>query len=155
MKKTRAIQILDDLKVPHEVRSYDSEGFATAVEVAQKLGLPPEAVFKTLVARGDRSGVMMALVPADKSLSLRKLAHLGHDKRVEMVNPDELPRLTGYIKGGVSPLGGKRAYPTFLDRSVLQHERISVSAGVRGVQILIAPSDLARLTRAILDDLTE
>jgi len=155
MKKTRAIEILDRSGVRYEVRSYESEGFASAVEVAEKLMLPASAVFKTLVARGDRSGVLLALVPGDQTLSLRKLAHLTGDKRAEMVDPAELPRLTGYIKGAVSPLGGKRSYPTFLDQSALQQERISVSAGVRGVQILVAPDDLVRLTRARVADLVE
>ncbi|HEX9014928.1 MAG TPA: Cys-tRNA(Pro) deacylase [Chloroflexota bacterium] len=155
MKKTRAIQILEDSRVAYEVRTYDSEGFASAVEVAAKLGIAPEAVFKTLVARGERTGVVMALVPADRNLDLRKLAHILGDKRAEMVDPDELPRLTGYIRGGVSPLGGKRAYPTFVDGSALRQDRISVSAGVRGAQILVAPGDLMRLTGGSSADIVE
>ncbi len=155
MKKTAAIEILEKASVPYEVRSYESEGFASAVEVAERLDLPADAVFKTLVARGERSGVVLALVPGDRSLGLRKLAHLLGEKRLEMVPPDDLQRLTGYIKGGVSPLAGKRSYPTFIDRSALRHDRISISAGVRGTQILIAPDDLVRLTHAIVADLME
>lgn len=155
VKRTKAIQILEDAKVSYEVRSYDSEGFASAVEVARKLGIPAEAVFKTLVARGERSGVVLALVPADRSLDLRKLAQTMGDKRAEMVDPSELPRLTGYIRGGVSPLGGKRDYPTFVDESALRQERISVSAGVRGVQVLVEPADLVRLTNARTSDILE
>lgn len=155
MKRTRAIQILEDSRVPYEVRTYDSEGFASAVEVAAKLGIAPEAVFKTLVARGERTGVVMAMVPADRTLDLRKLAHLIGDKRAEMVDPEELPRLTGYIRGGVSPLGGKKAYPTFVDESAIGQERISVSAGVRGAQILVSPDDLLRLTRGKAADIVE
>ena len=155
VKRTKAIQILTDSKTPHEVRSYDSEGFASAVEVAAKLSIPPDAVFKTLVARGERSGVVMALVPADKTLDLRKLASLMGDKRVEMVDPSDLPRLTGYIRGGVSPLGGRKNYPTYMDKSALDHDRIAVSAGVRGVQILIAPADLIRTTRSTTADIVE
>jgi Cys-tRNA(Pro)/Cys-tRNA(Cys) deacylase len=97
----------------------------------------------------------MALVPGDGTLDLRKLAHVMGDKRAEMVDPSELPRLTGYIRGGVSPLGGRRSYPTYLDRSAFDHERICVSAGVRGVQIQLAPSDLARLTGATTADILE
>lgn len=153
MKRTRAIQIVEDAKIPYEVRSYDAEGFASAAEVAKKLNMPADAIFKTLVARGERSGVVMALVPGDRTLDLRKLAHLMGDKRAEMVDPSELPRLTGYLRGGVSPLGGKRSYPTFLDQSAFRHQRICVSAGVRGVQIQVAPADLARLTGARTADL--
>src|SRR5512133_4197034 len=152
MKRTRAIQILDDAKIRYEVTSYDSDGFASAVEVAKKLGIPPDAIFKTLLARGDRTGVVMALVPGDGTLDLRKLAHLMGDKRAEMVDPSELPRLTGYIRGGVSPLGGKRVFPTFIDQTALEHEKICVSAGVRGAQVHVAPSDLARLTNARMAD---
>jgi Cys-tRNA(Pro)/Cys-tRNA(Cys) deacylase len=155
VKRTRAIQIVEDAKVDYLISSYDSEGFASAVEVAKKLGLPPDAIFKTLVARGERSGVVMALVPGDATVDLRKLAHLMGDKRVEMVDPSELPRLTGYIKGGVSPLGGKRTYTTFVDQSVFQHERVCVSAGVRGVQIQLIPADLVRLTHATTADIVE
>lgn len=155
MKRTRAIQILVDAKVPHQVTSYDSDGFASAVEVAAKIGVAPEAVFKTLVARGERNGVVMALVPADRTLDLRKLAGVMGDKRAEMVDPSELPRLTGYIRGGVSPLGGRKDYPTYMDESALLQERISVSAGVRGVQILIAPADLVRMTRGTTADIVE
>ncbi len=155
MKRTKAIQILEDAKVPYKISSYEAEGFASAVEVAKKLNMPPDAIFKTLLARGERAGVVMALVPGDGTLDLRKLAHLMGDKRVEMVDPSELPRLTGYIRGGVSPLGGKREYPTFVDQSAFTHEKICVSAGVRGVQIHIAPADLVRLTQAKTADILE
>ncbi len=155
MKRTKAIQILEDAGIPYEVTSYDSEGFASAVDVAQKLSVSPDSIFKTLVARGERTGVVLALVPGDRTLDLRKLAHLMGDKRAEMVDPSELPRLTGYIRGGVSPLGGKRDYPTFMDESAYQHEKIYVSAGVRGVQIRISPAELVKATRARVADIVE
>ncbi len=155
MKRTKAIQILEDAKVPYKTTSYESEGFASAVEVAKKINVPPDAIFKTLLARGERLGVVMALVPGDRTLDLRKLAHLMGDKRVEMVDPSELPRLTGYIRGGVSPLGGKRDYPTFVDESAFGHDAVCVSAGVRGVQIHIAPADLVRMTKAKTADIIE
>ena len=155
MKRTKAIQILEDAGIPYEVTSYDSEGFASAVDVAQKLSVSPDSIFKTLVARGERTGVVLALVPGERTLELRKLAHLMGDKRAEMVDPSELPRLTGYIRGGVSPLGGKRDYPTFMDESAYQHEKIYVSAGVRGVQIRISPAELVKATRARVADIVE
>ncbi len=153
MKRTKAIQVLEDTGIPHTVLSYEADGFASAVEVAAKLNIPPGAVFKTLVARGDRTGVVMALVPGDGALDLRKLARLMGDKRVEMADPSDLPRLTGYIRGGVSPLGGRRDYPTFIDQTVFDHEAVCVSAGVRGVQIRIAPADLVRITGARTADI--
>ncbi|HQZ55012.1 MAG TPA: YbaK/EbsC family protein, partial [Thermoflexales bacterium] len=116
-------------------------------------------LFKTLVVRGERRGVMLALVSGERELSLRKLAQAAGDKRVEMVDVAELPRLTGYLKGGCSPLGikvgGRTGYPTFIDASAFSHERISISAGLRGVQVLLDPRDLARLTNATKADLTD
>lgn len=155
MKRTKAIQILEDAKIPYELTSYEGEGFVSAVDVAHKLNVSPDAIFKTLVARGERTGVVLALVPGDRTLDLRKLAHLMGDKRAEMVDSSELPRLTGYIRGGVSPLGGKRDYPTFVDESAFQNERIYVSAGVRGVQIKLAPADLVKITRATTAGIVE
>jgi Cys-tRNA(Pro)/Cys-tRNA(Cys) deacylase len=112
-------------------------------------------VWKTLVARGDRSGVVMAIIPGPHNLSLRKLAQVTGDKRAEMVDVNELMRLTGYMKGGVSPLGGRRAYPIYIDQSVHQHAHVAVSAGQRGLQILMAPADLIRATNGTVIDLIE
>jgi len=154
MKKTRAIEILDKLGVLFEMRSFEATEF-TAEEGAQKMGLPPSEVWKTLVARGDRKGVVMAIVPGPSSLSLRKLANTIGDKRAEMVDVSELLRLTGFLKGGCSPLGGRREYPIFIDATIHQHARVSISAGQRGLQILIAPADLIRATNAVVADLIE
>jgi Cys-tRNA(Pro)/Cys-tRNA(Cys) deacylase len=153
VKRTKAIQMLEAEKVPYDLCKYDSEGFASAVEVARRLNVPPDALFKTLIARGERSGVVMALVPGDATLDLRRLAHVAGDKRVEMVDPSEILRLTGYVRGGVSPLGGRRRYPTFIDRSAFRHPEVCVSAGVRGLQIRVAPEELARLTGATTADI--
>ena len=155
MKATRALQILVELKIPHEVRPYDVDGFVSAVEGAKKLGIPAEAMVKTLIARGERRGVVLALVPGDETLSLRKLSQAMGDKRAEMVNPSEISRLTGFVKGGVSPLGSRRTYPVYIDQSALRHPTIYVSAGIRGLAIAIAPSDLARATQATVADLLE
>ena len=154
MKKTRASEILDKLGVLFEMRSFEATEF-TAEEGAQKMGLPPSEVWKTLVARGDRKGVVMAIVPGPSSLSLRKLANTIGDKRAEMVDVSELLRLTGFLKGGCSPLGGRREYPIFIDATIHQHARVSISAGQRGLQILIAPADLIRATNAVVADLIE
>ncbi len=155
MKATRAMEILEAAKIGYEVRTFESDGFTPATEAAGKLAIPPSTMFKTLIVRGERRGVVLALVPGDGTLSLRKLAHQMEDKRAEMVDPSEITRLTGYVKGGVSPLGGRRAYPVFLDQSALRHPRVAVSAGVRGLVLLLAPDDLAWVTRARVADLLE
>lgn len=158
MKRTKALDALAAAKVVHEVREFEASAF-TAEETARELGLPLAMLFKTLVVRGERRGVMLALVSGERELSLRKLAQAAGDKRAEMVDVAELPRLTGYLKGGCSPLGikvgGRTGYPTFIDASAFTHERISISAGLRGVQVLLDPRDLARLTNATTADLAD
>jgi Cys-tRNA(Pro)/Cys-tRNA(Cys) deacylase len=105
-------------------------------------------VYKTLVVRGDRTGVLLACVPGTASLSLRALARASGNKKVDMVEVEEIHRLTGYLRGGVSPLGAKKAYPVFLDSAALAHPLVSISAGMRGMQILVAPRDLLRAAAA-------
>jgi Cys-tRNA(Pro)/Cys-tRNA(Cys) deacylase len=154
MKKTKAIEILDKAGIAYELRAFDATEF-TAEEAAEKMGLPAEDIWKTLVARGERKGVVMAIVPGPRSLSLRKLAQAIGDKRAEMVDVSELMRLTGFLKGGVSPLGGRREYPIYIDASVRTRTRVSISAGQRGLQILIAPDDLIRIAQGAVADLVE
>jgi Cys-tRNA(Pro)/Cys-tRNA(Cys) deacylase len=117
------------------------------------LGLPLNMLHKTLVVKGEKKGIVMAVVPGDHELSLRKLAKAMGDKSAEMIDVEDLFRLTGYLKGGCSPLGARKAFPVYLDAGAMAHERISVSAGQRGLQMLLAPADLARLTRAVVIDL--
>ena len=153
--KTIAARLLDQLKIGYELRAYEfSEDELDAISVARKLGMAPAEVFKTLVARGDR-GVVMACVQADAELDLKKLAVASGSKKVELVAVKELQGLTGYVRGGVSPLGAKKRFPLFLDRSALDHPRISISAGTRGLQIILAPQDLQRATEAALVDLAK
>jgi Cys-tRNA(Pro)/Cys-tRNA(Cys) deacylase len=156
MMKTIAARMLDQLKIAYELRAYEySEDALDAISVARKIGMDPAAVFKTLVARGDKMGVVMACVPADTELDLKKLAAVSGNKKVELVAVKEIQTLTGYVRGGVSPLGGKRRYPLLLDSSALNHERVSVSAGARGLQIILAPQDLQRAAQAELADLVK
>jgi Cys-tRNA(Pro)/Cys-tRNA(Cys) deacylase len=154
--KTIAARMLDQLKISYELRAYavDGEEF-DAVTVAHKVMMAPEATFKTLVARGDRSGIVMACVPGNAELDLKKLATVTGNKKVELVAVKEIQSLTGYLRGGVSPLGSKKKYPLFLDQSALNHERISVSAGQRGLQMILAPWDLQRAAQAIMADLAK
>jgi Cys-tRNA(Pro)/Cys-tRNA(Cys) deacylase len=112
------------------------------------VGLPPEQVFKTLVVRGDRTGVMLAVVPGDASLDLKALAKLSGDRKCDTVQLKEVQPLTGYVRGGVTALAAKKDYPTYVDETVELFDVISVSAGVRGTQILLAPADYVRATRA-------
>jgi Cys-tRNA(Pro)/Cys-tRNA(Cys) deacylase len=147
--KTNAARLLDTLGIRYELREYEVDLEDLSAEtVARKVGLEPAQVFKTLVARGDRHGVCMAVVPADNELDLKALARLTGDRKVDTVPLKELQPLTGYIRGGVTALGGKKEYPTFVDETAELFDVISVSAGVRGTQILLAPADYLRVTKA-------
>lgn len=146
--KTNAARLLDSLSIPYELRDYEVDPDDLAAEsVARKIGLPPEQVFKTLVARGDRTGVLLAVVPGDTELDLKALAKTTGDRKVEVVSLKEVQPLTGYVRGGVTALAGKKDYPVFVDETVELFDVISVSAGVRGTQILLAPGDYLRAVR--------
>ncbi len=155
MKKTNAARILDGLKIKYELQEYKvDEDDLSAENVARKVGLPPEQVFKTLVVRGDKTGVLMACVPGSAELNLKSLATASANKKVEMVPLKEVQNLTGYIRGGVSPLGAKKPYPVYVDNSITSWPVISISAGVRGCQIVIAPDDLVQAVNAHICELT-
>ena len=145
--KTRAAQALDKLGIPYEIREFHEEELG-ADEVAEKLRIPLAQVLKTLVVRGDRTGVILACLPGSMTLGLKALAKESANRKVEMVEKEEIHRLTGYIRGGVSPLGGKKDYPVYLDQSALEQPILSVSAGMRGMQLFLKPQDLARATKA-------
>src|SRR6266851_8515508 len=145
--KTNAARILDAAGIPYELRGYIvDEDDLSAPRVAEKIGMPPEQVFKTLVARGDRTGVLMACIPANTELDLKSLAAASGNKKVELVAVKEVLGLTGYIRGGVSPIGVKKPYPFFIDETAMLFNTISVSAGIRGCQLVLAPDDLLRAT---------
>lgn len=151
MKKTNAARILDGLNIQYDLMEYKvDETDLSAASVANKVGMPAEQVFKTLVARGDRNGILMACVPGDMELDLKELAVLSGNKKVEMVALKEIQPLTGYIRGGVSPLGPKKRYPVFVDQSAVSWPRIAVSAGIRGCQLVVAPQDLVQAVDAKL-----
>ncbi len=149
--KTNAARLLDKLGLRYELRDYpvDPEDLS-AEAVASKLGMPPDQVFKTLVARGDRTGVLLAVVPGSAELDLKALARLSGDRSAETVALKEVQPLTGYVRGGVTALACKKDYPVFVDETIELFDRISVSAGVRGSQILIAPADYVKAARATL-----
>lgn len=147
--KTNAARILESLGIPFELRDYEvDESDLTAESVARKVGFPPEQVFKTLVARGDRHGVCLAVVPGSQVLDLKALARLSGDRSVDTVALKEVQPLTGYIRGGVTALGCKKDYPVYVDETIELFDRVCVSAGIRGTQIVIAPADYLRATQA-------
>jgi len=145
MKKTNAVRYLDSLKIDYKLLEYEvDESDLSAESVARKVNLPFEQVFKTLVARGDKTGVLLACIPGNTELDLKAMAKVSGNKNAEMVHVGEIQQLTGYIRGGVSPIGTKRHYPIFLDESAVRFPLISISAGVRGSQIFISPADLIK-----------
>jgi Cys-tRNA(Pro)/Cys-tRNA(Cys) deacylase len=153
--KTNAARILDALGIAYQLREYPvDEEDLSAESVAQKIGLPPEQVFKTLVCRGDRTGVLFAVVPAGAELDFKAAARLSGDRSVEMVALREVQPLTGYVRGGVTVLGARKDYPAFVDETIELFDRISVSAGVRGTQLLLGPADYLRAARARTGPLT-
>lgn len=155
MKKTNAARILDSMSITYEIRTYKAdESDLGAENVASKIGLPLSQVFKTLVAAGDRTGVLLAVVPGDCELDMDAIAKLSGNKKVAMIPQKDLQHVTGYIRGGVSPIGTKKAFPTFIDDSALQFDEIAVSAGARGMQLVLSPQDLIRSVNARTAKLT-
>lgn len=153
-KKTNAARILDEMKISYQLIEYAvDEEHLDAVHVAESVGLPENQVFKTLVVRGDKNGIMFAVIPGDGELDLKALAKVSGNKRAELVPLKEVLPLTGYIRGGCSPLGAKKAYPVYMDSSSNQWEQIAISAGQRGMQIFAAPGDLKQATKATVAQL--
>ena len=154
LKKTNAARILDGLGIGYEIKTYDvDENDLSAVHVAQISGLNIEMIFKTLVARGDKTGIVMAVIGGGDELDLKALARASGNKSVEMIALKELLPLTGYVRGGCSPLGAKKNYPVYLDARALTLEKISISAGQRGMQLILSPDDLVRAANATIAEL--
>jgi Cys-tRNA(Pro)/Cys-tRNA(Cys) deacylase len=149
--KTNAARLLDQLEIHYELREYEVDPEDLAAEtVAAKIGLPPEQVFKTLLARGDRNGICMAVIPGDQELDLKALAATAGERKIQLVPVKELQALTGYIRGGVTALAAKRDYPVYVDETIELFDIVSISAGMRGLQILIAPADYLRATKGTI-----
>lgn len=147
-QKTNAARILDQAGIAYELIPYEvDESDLSATSVAQKVGMPPELIYKTLVTRGDKTGILIACIPAHYELNLKSLAQVSGNKKVEVVALKEVQPLTGYIRGGVSPLGTKKKYPVYFQEDIFNHEKISVSAGTRGLQIFALAEDLLRVTQ--------
>lgn len=152
MHKTNAVRILDALFIEYELREYPVGKNLGAEHVASELGIPADLTVKTLVVKGDQTGVFVCCLSGDRELNLKVLAGITGDRKIEPVPTSSLLSLTGYVRGGVSPLGLKKNYKIFLDKLVLAKEKISMSAGKIGLQIWLASSDLLKATGAIVDD---
>jgi Cys-tRNA(Pro)/Cys-tRNA(Cys) deacylase len=154
--KTNGARFLDSLSVHYEIREYevDPEEFS-AILVAEKIGLPPEQVFKTLLCVTSNREHLFAVIPGDAELDFKKLAHAAGARKVEMVSLKEVQPLTGYVRGGVTVFGAKKDFPVYTDETLELFDLISVSAGARGVQIVLSPADYLRASHATLAALTK
>ena len=147
--KTNAMRRLDAAKIPYRVMEYVvDENDLSGTHIAEQIGLPYAQVFKTLVAKGDKTGPVVFCIPCDGEIDLKKAAALTGNKKIEMIHVKDLLALTGYIRGGVSPIGMKKKFPTYIDESCLSHEEITVSSGQRGAQLLLNTAALVNFTEA-------
>ncbi len=158
MKKTNAMRILDGLKIKYEVKSYDDDGehyleYGAAERLSEKLGLDAKSVFKTIVMRTDSKEICVFCQSAAHRINLKKARTLCQAADLAPVKPEDLLNLTGYVRGGCSPIGMRKKYRTFVDKTALDNDRICISAGVRGEQIILAPLDLIKVTEAQVADL--
>ena len=155
MQKTNAMRRLDAAKIPYEVLEYEvDENDLSGMHIAEQLGFPPERMFKTLVAKGDKTGPLVFCIPVAAEINLKRAAAITGNKKIEMIHVKDLLELTGYIRGGVSPIGMKKVFPTYVDESALQFEQITVSSGTRGAQLLLSREELILFIGAQTADLT-
>lgn len=147
--KTNAMRMLDQAGVPYRIMEYEvDENDLSGVHVAQSLGQDPDSVFKTLVLKGERNGFLVCCIPVAETLDLKKMARVAGDKKVEMIPMKDLLSVTGYIRGGCSPIGMKKKFPTYIEETAFLFEEIAVSAGIRGAQIVLNPEDLGHFIDA-------
>lgn len=149
MTKTNAMRLLDAASIPYKTAQYEyDESDLSGVHAAKAIGMPAEQVFKTLVTRGDKTGILVFCIPVAEELDLRRAASVSGNKKVEMIHVKELLSLTGYVRGGCSPIGMKKKYPTYIDETAILFDEIAVSAGMRGEQIILTPASLIEFTGA-------
>ena len=147
MVKTNVMRLLDAAKIPYESREYEvDEQDLSGSHAADMMGADHDTIFKTLVLKGEKTGYLVCCIPVDEELDLKKVAKATHDKKVEMIPMKDLLPLTGYIRGGCSPIGMKKKFPLYIEETAILFDKIAVSAGQRGVQILLSPSDLCAYT---------
>ncbi|MBV1758802.1 MAG: Cys-tRNA(Pro) deacylase [Dethiosulfatibacter sp.] len=152
--KTNAMRLLDQIKIPYKVHFYENDGFMDGVSVASKLGIPEEQVYKTLVVQGKSKEYFVCVIPVMDELDLKKTAKVLAEKSVEMIPAKDINKITGYVRGGCSPIGMKKKYVTVIDQTALEKKDIYVSGGRLGAQIFINSSILVNLTKAIVQDVT-
>ena len=155
MKKTNALRMLDSHSIDYDVVEYDPSVEVDGAKIEKENGLPVEQVFKTLVAEGKDRAHFVFVIPVEEELDLKKAAHVAGEKKMEMVHVKDLLNLTGYIRGGCSPVGMKKEFPTFIHESALNYERIYVSAGKKGLQMHLSPKDLAEACHGQFLDITK
>ena len=154
--KTNAARLLDSLGIAYELRGYEVDpDDLTAVSVARKINVPPEQVFKTLLAHTNTGEYLFAVIPGDTELDLKKLAHAAGAKKAELASLKDVEPVTGYIRGGVTVMGSKKPFPAYADETIELFDVISISAGQRGLQLLLKPADYLRAADATLADLTK
>jgi len=155
MTKTNAMRLLDKAHIAYRTAEYPfDEDDLNGMHAAAGIAMPPEQVFKTLVAQGDKHGIAVFCIPVCCELDMKKAARAAGDKKIELIHVKDLLRVTGYLRGGCSPVGMKKQFPTFLEETARLHGEIAVSAGQRGCQVILSPRDLAAYTRAAFCDLT-
>lgn len=155
MNKTNAVRMLEAAGIKFRTAEYKvDENDLSGMHVAEQLGQPPEQVFKTLVLKGEKTGYLVCCIPVNAELDLKKAAKAAKDKKVEMLHMKDLLSVTGYIRGGCSPVGMKKKFPTFIDETAILFEEIAVSAGIRGAQIIVEPNALCEYVEAEFVDLT-
>ena len=153
--KTNAMRLLEQAGIPFRVQTYEfDEEHLSGAHVASQVSLPEDQIFKTLVVRGEKKGIMVFCIPVMMELDLKKAAKISGDKKIEMTHVKELLGLTGYIRGGCSPVGMKKKYPTWFDETAMLYDEIAVSAGVRGAQIIVNPDALKDYVEAAYGDVT-
>lgn len=156
MTKTNAMRLLEAEKIVYETTQYEyDENHLSGEYAAQAIEMPAEQVFKTLVARGDKTGILVFCIPVNQELDLKKAAHVSKNKKVDMIHVKELLGLTGYIRGGCSPIGMKKKYPTFIDETAILFDKIAISAGIRGQQIIINPEALISFINSEIADISK
>lgn len=156
MTKTNVMRLLEAAGIAYRTAEYEyDEANLSGLHAAEQVGMNAEQVFKTLVTRGDKTGILVFCIPVDMELDLKKAASVSKNKKVEMTHMKELLGLTGYIRGGCSPIGMKKKYPTFIDETCILFDEIAVSAGVRGEQVILNPQDLVQYIEATEADITK
>ncbi len=155
MTKTNAMRLLDGAKIKYEIKEYiPDENDLTGTHIAEQIGLHPNVVFKTLVAHGDKTGYVVFCIPSCRELDLKAAASVTGNKKIEMVHVKDLLKIAGYVRGACSPIGMKKKFPTYIDKSATEYSEITVSGGIKGAQLLLSGTELIKFTDAVVCEVT-